>query len=663
MLRPIVFGFLFLVAFGCFGYSCSRLFSTLAIGKGDSRLDHLGARLKNILIIVFGQSKLFRDPVAGLIHFFIFWGFIILLSAVMEAIVQGITPQFSLKALGRLFPPIEALQESIGTLVVLSCLFALIRWHFFPPKRFFGREITGHVRLDATIILALILMIMISMFGANAAKMAGAAQMDPTRFISKQLAHLVFFDKSARAHQWYQVFWWIHIILILGFLNYLPYSKHLHILTSIPNVLLASLMPRGELGALSFLDENAANYGASDVQDLTWKQLLDGFSCTDCGRCTAACPASITGKLLSPRKIIMNIRERTSEIAPVLIANRQQHQKELVDHKLVDSFIRDEELWDCTTCRACMEECPVVIEHVPTIVDMRRYLVLTESRFPKELISVFKSLETTYNPWGFNPESREDWAKGLNVTTMAQAKGHIEILYWVGCAGAYDSRYQKVSRAMVTLMNAAGVRFAILGKEEKCNGDPARRSGNEYLAQILISENVEVLNRYAVKKIVTACPHCFNTLKNEYPRFGGSYQVLHHTVFLNQLIRSGRLNIQRRVAKKTVFHDSCYAGRYNKIYDSPRMLLTHSGARLAEMPRSRSKGLCCGAGGARMFMEERVGKRINIERTEEALRLSPQTIATECPFCMTMLSDGVKAKDADEQVMIRDVAEVLADSL
>jgi Fe-S oxidoreductase len=450
---------------------------------------------------------------------------------------------------------------------------------------------------------------------------------------------------------------------VLGFLNYLPNSKHLHVLTSIPNVFLASLKPRGALSKLNLEDENTQKFGADDVVDLTWKQLLDGYTCTDCGRCTASCLANFTGKTLSPRKIIMNIRQRTGEIAPVILAGSPGSENEQLAHRLLDNYVSEEELWACTTCQACMQECPVMIEHVPVIMDMRRFLVLNESRFPAELTNTFKNLESNFTPWPFSSESRADWARGLDVPILGQGAGGVDVLYWVGCAGSFDKRYEKVSRAMVKLLNAAGIKFAILGTEEKCTGDAARRAGNEYLAQLLMTENVETLNKYSFRKILTTCPHCFNTLKNEYPQFGGNYEVVHHTEFLQGLVNEGRLNVARESRQRTTFHDSCYLGRYNAIYDAPRMVLKSAGADLVEMGRSRDKGFCCGAGGARMFMEEKVGKRVNVERTEEALRLRPQTIATSCPFCMTMLSDGLKAKDAEDVAKVLDIAEILADAL
>ncbi|MBP1601209.1 MAG: Fe-S oxidoreductase [Acidobacteria bacterium] len=657
--RQILFALVLLAALGYFAFSVRRLIRGLQIGRKENRFDNIPARLKNVLVIAFGQSKLLREPLAGLMHFFIFWGFVVLLSAVLEAIIEGLFPGFTLAALGPLYPPLAALQEAIGILVIVACLAALIRWYIVPPKRYFGPEITGHVRGDATLILSLILVIVVSMFGTNATRMVSGAELQPARFVSIQFAG--FFQGSAGTAAWFEFFWWIHILVVLAFLNYLPYSKHLHVLTSLPNVYFSSLRPRGELPRLNLEDENAEKFGAEDVRDLTWKQLLDGYTCTDCGRCTAACPANATGKVLSPRKIIMNIRERAAELTPVVLRGDAEKDEELVGHRLLDNFVTDAELWACTTCRACMEECPVTIEHVPAIVDMRRFLVLTESRFPPELTNTFKNLETSFNPWAFSPDSRADWAEGLGVKTMAEQEGEVDVLYWVGCAGAFDQRYVKVSRAMVKLMDAARVRFAILGNEEKCNGDPARRAGNEYLAQMLITENVETLNRYKFRRIVATCPHCYNTLKNEYPDFGGTYEVLHHTEFLRNLVQSGRLKVRTDGGGRTVFHDSCYLGRYNGIYDAPRDLLKASGAAVTEMRRTRDRGFCCGAGGGRMFLEETVGKRVNIDRTEEALACGPETIATACPFCLTMLTDGVKAKDADTTVHVRDVAEVLAD--
>jgi len=661
MIRSIIFGLVLLVALALFVRSAARLIQYLFIGKKENRFDHISRRLSQVVAIAFGQRKLLREPLAGLIHCFIFWGFVILLSAVLEAIIEGLYPSFTLERLGPLFPPLAILQESVGILVILAVLVGLARWYVFPPRRYFGPEISGHVRLDATLILLLILAIMVSMFGAYATRMVSAGEPAPARFVSAGLTAL--FPAASGAGLWFEIFWWVHIVLVLVFLNYLPLSKHLHVLTAIPNVYFASLEPRGALRKLDLEDENAEKFGADDVQELTWKQLLDGYTCTDCGRCTSVCPANLTGKALSPRKIIMNIRQRTMEVAPVLSAGNREHDKPVVERRLLDNFVTEGELWACTTCRACMEECPVMIEHVPAIVDMRRYLVLTESRFPAELTPTFKNLETSFSPWAFSPDSRGDWAEGLDVPLMADAAGRVDYLYWVGCAGSYDARYQKVARAMVKILKAAGVKFAILGAEEKCNGDPARRAGNEYLAQMLMSENVETLSRYKVRRIIATCPHCFNTLKNEFPQFGGNYEVVHHTEFIRELLNSGRIRIGRTIGEKMTLHDSCYLGRYNDIYDAPRAVLTSAGASLAEMRRSFDRGFCCGAGGARMFMEETEGKRVNVERTEEALALGPRTIATSCPFCMTMFSDGVKAKDVDESVAVKDVAEVIAESI
>jgi Fe-S oxidoreductase len=464
------------------------------------------------------------------------------------------------------------------------------------------------------------------------------------------------------------LFWWLHIVGVLGFLNYLPYSKHLHVLSSVPNVFFAKLEPRGTLKALNLQDEALTKFGASDVEDFTWKQLLDGYSCTECGRCDSACPANNTGKLLSPRKIMIETRRRLMEKAPILNNPKSQIPlltslaKGSLDKHLVDDYITEEELWACTSCLACVQECPVQIEHTDAIVDMRRYLVLDESRFPKELQLTFQNLERNFAPWGFSHSSRADWADGLSIPLLSE-KRDAEFLFWVGCAGAYDARYKKVTQSFARVMQTAGVNFAILGTEEKCNGDPARRAGNEYLAQMLMTENIGTLNGYGVKKIVTTCPHCFNVLKNEYPELGGNYEVFHHSEFLMNLVRVGRIRLTKEQQTRITFHDPCYLGRYNQMYDEPRRtLISIPGTEMVEMSRSREKSFCCGAGGGRMFMEERAGKRINIERTEEALRLNPNVIGTACPFCMTMLTDGVKEKDTFGSVQVKDIAELVLDA-
>jgi Fe-S oxidoreductase len=494
---------------------------------------------------------------------------------------------------------------------------------------------------------------MVTMFGQNATRIHLAGP-DPARFVSTTLSGLF---SSGSAETWYHVFFWGHMLSVLGFLNYLPYSKHLHVLTSVPNVYFSNLKDRGALKPINLADETLTKYGATDVDDLTWKQLLDGYTCTECGRCTAACPANTTGKMLNPRKIIVDIRARTFEKA-----GAGGDGKEAPPHQLLDNFITEQELWACTTCMACVQECPVMIEHVDAIVDLRRGLVLNESRFPDELKSPFSNLERNFTPWGFGHSTRADWAEGKDIPKMAEVRS-ADVLFWVGCAGAYDARYRKVTEAFAELMKMAGVSFAILGTEEKCNGDPARRMGNEYLAQSLIMENVQTLNNYQVKKIVVTCPHCLQSLGKEYKQFGGNYEVVHHTTFLQQLIDEGKLKLSPEKAATITFHDPCYLGRYNGEYDAPRSLVDAVAGRTVEMPRSKDRSFCCGAGGGQMWMEEREGKRVNIERTDEALATEAGIVGTGCPFCMTMLTDGVKARDAAGRVQVKDVAELVFEAV
>ena len=601
-------------------------------------------------------DELLREPLAGLMHLAIFWGFLALIVAVVESIGEGITGHFSFRFLGKLYSLITFTQEIFCVLVIVSVVLAAWRRFVLRVKRL---QVDAHGNVDAAVILLWIFLIVSALLLQNATRISlGLYSAGLGYPISSPMAAL--FSGNSVTLEWSRGLWWTHIVLVLGFLNYLPYSKHLHVLTSIPNVFFSSLKPRGALKPMNLNDESAVTFGASDVDDLTWKQLLDGYTCTECGRCDSVCPANLTGKHLSPRKIIVDTRRRTMEKAPLLAGGmKAEDESEIFAHTLVDQFISEDELWACTTCLACVHECPVMIEHVDEIIDLRRGLVLNESRFPPELRSTFDNLERNYTPWGFSHSSRADWAEGMDIPRMSDG-GEVDVLFWVGCAGAYDARYKKVTQAFSKLMKFAGVKFAILGLEEKCNGDAARRMGNEYLAQTLIAENVETLNRYAVKKIVTTCPHCFHSLKNEYPQFGGTYEVVHHTDFLLELLKAGKISVSKPRPATMTFHDSCYLARYNGVIDSPRAIL-HSIPQVSvtEMPRSKDKGLCCGAGGGRMWMEEKEGKRINIERTEEALSTNAGAIGTACPFCMTMITDGVKAKGASERVEVKDVAELL----
>jgi len=446
-------------------------------------------------------------------------------------------------------------------------------------------------------------------------------------------------------------------------MNFLPYSKHFHVFTSIPNVYFSKTGERKyALKKLNLEDENNVQYGAADFEHLSWKQILDGFTCTECGRCTASCPAAQTGKKLSPRDIIVNIRHRAEEKAPLILAQTDVN-NEIMVKTLVHNNISDQELWACTTCMACVYECPVTIEHVDSIIDMRRNLVLGESNFPSELNAVFKNIETNFTPWAFDSQDRAKWAEGMGIKTMSEDPEG-EYLFWVGCAGSFDARYQKVTKAFATLMKNANVSFRILGMEEKCNGDTARRLGNEYLAQMMMQENVETLNKYGVKKIVTGCPHCYNSLKNEYPQFGGNYEVLHHSELINELLDTGKIKLKNdEIKSKITYHDSCYLGRYNDIYDSPRdPLRMIPGVELVEMERNRDKGFCCGAGGGRMFLEEIEGTRINNNRTEEAIKTGADIVASACPFCMTMMNDGVKNFNKQDNIAVKDIVEIVLDN-
>lgn len=663
-LKNIIFILVFIITFAFFGYSVNNLIKYLKVAKKkDDRFDDIPTRLKRVWNIAFAQTKLLREPLAGLLHLLIFWGFVLFIFAVLESIIQGFYSSFSLSFLGAFYSVITLVQDVFGLLVIGSVLLSLYRRYIQKVPRL---QVDKHGMKDAAFILILIMFIVISMYGQNASGFANNGMMYhpyELRPISSFFAGIFFNGPTGSTLLLYEVFWWMHVLMIFGFLNYLPYSKHLHILTSIPNVFFANLDPvRNTLKKIDLEDESAETFGVADIEQFSWKQILDGYSCTECGRCTWNCPANIVGKSLSPRELIVDIRKRTFDKAPLIVEGKTEG--ELYEKTLIHNYISDKVLWQCTTCLACVQECPVMIEHVDSIVDMRRNLVLTESEFPTQLNSVFKSLETNYTPWVFNAADRAAWAEGMNIKTMAEDKDG-EILFWVGCAGSFDERYKKVTKAFAAIMQKAGVDFRILGTEEKCNGDTARRLGNEYLSQMMMRENIETMNNYGVKKVVTACPHCFHSLKNEFPQFGGNYEVTHHTVFIEELIAKGKIQIKEETENhKVTYHDSCYLGRYNNIYDAPRNSLSKvAGLDIVEMKRNKSKGFCCGAGGGRMFLEDDEGGRINEERTREALETKADTIASACPFCMTMMTDGVKHFEKTDEVAVKDIAEIILENI
>jgi Fe-S oxidoreductase len=664
----IVFSIVVLAATAFFAYSAHRLISYLRLGKPDPRLDHPLARLKNVLTIAIFQKKIFRDPVAGPMHALIFWGFIVITVGTTELILHGMVPAITFGILpAPLYTVYSFSQDLFGLLVIAAVSFALYRRLVIHPKRLQG---DGTHQGDALLILSMIGGLMVTMFLANAFDIVlNPNSVVTQKFASHAIAGWFANTPPSTAHVLQRIFWWSHALLVLVFLNYLPYSKHLHVITSIPNVFFSNANGPMKKGVIRFLDleaEGVEQFGAADVDQLTWKDLFDGYSCTECGRCTSVCPANLTGKLLSPRKIIVDTRARLMEYAPPAVAGEMT--PAIKDHRLLDNFISEEELWACTTCRACVNECPVGIEHLDHIMDLRRDLVLMESRFPPEVQPVFESMEQRGSPWNFSPTDRANWAAGLDIPTMAElaARGESpEILFWVGCMGSFDDRAKKISVALARILKAANVKFAILGQEESCNGDPARRMGNEYLWQMLAKQNIETLGRYQIKTVVTFCPHCFHQIGNEYPQLGGNFDVIHHSTLIERLLNEGRLTLATDAGKALTmaYHDSCYLGRYNDVYDAPRNALKRAlpVMTLAEPARSRDRGLCCGAGGGRMFMEETVGKRINIERTEELLATGAEQIAVACPFCMTMITDGVKAKGSEVPVL--DIAEAVAGRL
>ncbi len=646
------------VALGFFARRALLLLRVVRLGEPVRRTHDVSKRVELEATVVLGQRKLLQRAGPGLMHAFIFWGFLVLLTTIAGAVGEVFSRTFALPLIGRT-AALGATQDLFVLLVLVGLGMAL----YFRKVRRDDRFIGSHTE-EADLILVMILGIMLTLLGLNAVKIAQGSMPTPAAWMP--LSHLgseAFLSMTvAQLRVFRQIFLWSHLTLVFGFLMYIPYSKHLHIVTSPFNVFFSSTEARGKLRTLDIDpdDLEGSSLGAGTMLDLTWKEILDTYTCTECGRCQNVCPAWNTGKPLSPKLLIMNLRDHVMREGPSIL----RAQAAGIDYgpvSLNPLIVDDEVVWDCTTCGACMQECPVNIEHVDHIVDMRRNLVMVESRFPPEAGTMLRNLETAGNPWGMPQAQRAAWAGGLGVKVLTEGETAPEYLYWVGCAGSFDDRAKKISTSVVKLLQTAGVDFAILGSREICNGDPARRIGNEYLFQTLARQNVETLGSAGVRKIVVNCAHCFNTLKNEYPDFGGHYEVVHHTRLLASLVASGRITPPPEVAGKLTLHDPCYLGRHNGEYDGPRAVLDAVAGERVEMDRSRERSFCCGAGGARMWMEETSGRRINTERIDEAAATGADTLGVACPFCLIMLDDGAKAKGGDLEVL--DVAQILARSL
>ena len=657
-IKSILMAIAIIGAFGLFFIRVKHLVLLMRSVQGNAgfKLDRIGERIKVLLTDVVGQTNVRRKSQPGWAHTLIFFGFLAVQPHSLELMIRGVFPSFHVgPAIPALYGAYMFVADILAFPVLIGLGYALYRRLFLKPK-----YLTDG--LDARLIILFTSVIIITFYFINAFLLLpaiGGTGFDYGSYLTlSKLFYYGFNLNTASADAGrisFEIFYWIHVLTILGFLIYIPGSKHLHLLAAVPNVFLKPLERSKAMLKTDIEDEEAESFGLGRVSELNWKNVLDLYACTECGRCEEQCPADMTGKPLSPKRVIHDAKIDLFEQSEAVLAK---------DHEAVEPLIRenspitDDVLWSCTTCRACEDICPVDIQHLDLLLEARKYQVLMESSFPPEMQETFNNLENQSNPWGFGSDTRADWAKGLDVPLMTD-NPEAEILYYVGCAASFDDRGKKIAQAMARVLKKAGVNFAILGEEERCNGDVARRAGNEYLAQMMIAENVEILNQYQPKLILAGCPHCYNTIKNEYPGFGARYPVVHHSQFLLELLKQGRLKTNGYKSDSLTFHDSCYLGRWNGIFEAPRdlLMMVKQGGRLIEMNRNAELGLCCGAGGARMFMEETIGKRINHERAQEMIATGAKLAAAACPFCITMLRDGINDNHGD--VEVKDIAEIL----
>jgi len=619
------------------------------LGQADDTGSLNWKRIKTLLIEGIAHRRILKDRYPGLLHLFLFLGFVLPFLIILFTQIKYAIPRFLANLL------------SLG--LDLVAVAAIISLGLF----LFRRYITRPSRLDSQpedlIVLLLLLAIAVSGLLMEGLRLSVAGH-DVRAWApaGRLIASFIGFTGigTSTLGLFSMAIFRIHFFLVLGTIAYIPHSKMFHVFSSPMNMIFRSDKLKGILSHIDLEDENAESFGVSKLQEFTWKQLMDLDACTRCGRCQDQCPAHLTEKPLSPKKLIQDLKNHLQSAGPTIFREQREGGSLPESPALVKEVISEDTLWACTTCRSCMEHCPVYVEHVDKIVDMRRYQVLMESQFPEELMTAFRGLEKNSNPWGLGYDSRADWMEELHVSLMADVQDeNIDLLFYVGCIRSFEDRNKKVALALVKILDFLGVKFAILGMEEGCCGDPARRVGNEYLYQMLAQTNIETFKKYKTQKILTTCPHCFNTLKNEYPQLGFQAEVIHHSSFLAEYVRNGRLKLSHPLPQKMR-----HLGSYKDIFDPPRDLIASiPDTRLVEMDRNQNKSFCCGAGGGWMWMDEKIGKRINTERLEQALKTDPEWIATACPFCVTMFTDAVKDAELESTVKVLDIAEVVAFSL
>jgi len=654
-LEAIIFAFLLLCTVYGFFQPIYLRYKLITSAKPESRFDNPVKRIIDAFTsFFFLRCSLKRERVfTGIMHIFLLYGSLTFDTVSINHILEGFNENWNFFGHGVIRQIHSAWSDIFGIMVLVATLYFIIRRFVFKPKSY------TYPNLESVIIYALLITVTLTFYLYEGAAIALKPNHAYSAFIGKEIASWL----GTVGEGTVKVTWWLHILNVFAFVLYVPRSKYQHMFFGPINIATRNYRSSGYIKPLEIDLEKSEKFGVVQPTDLSWRDIMDGFACIDCGRCDDYCPANRSGKPLSPKNLILKLKKFMLNEKDIILKKKEGDLKPLMD----ETYTGDE-LWTCTTCGACMQVCPVKNEHIPKIIGMRQSQVMMETKFPEQLNLFFKNMETNSNPWGFGAGSRADWTEGLEIKTLAE-DSNVDILFWVGCAGSFDERSKKVTLSLVKVLKQAGINFGILGLEENCCGDQARRLGNEYMFQMLAQMNIETIKRYNIKKILVTCPHGYNTLKNDYPEYAKTLgiewdiEVIHHTQYIAQLLHDGKLKLSKKLSCPVTYHDPCYLGRHNTEFGAPREVLSESGAVIREMKDNHEHSMCCGAGGGLMWTEEHLGKRINHLRTEMAVSAGAEIISTSCPFCMTMLEDGVKDSGKEESFKVRDIAEIVAESL